>query len=421
MISHTDILTPDKLVIALIILLIYYLDYRPPWWNRTKKKTPTIPGPRAIPILGTNWLFYLGCYNLYKIKDFYIAMYKKYGPIVKQETYFNFPIYSVFEKKDIAQVLTSSSKYPFRPSSEASIAYRASRPDRYASPGITNAQGETWYHLRSTLTPCLISPKTVSNFTPEVFSLAEDWVNYLKRIKSPENQIKDLASIVVPLCIETTCDLVLGRRLGYLSPNPISEKSLKLVEALEGHFIGLRDTQYNFPWWKFFPTEAYRKLAYYETYIYETVLEMVAEFGVENDDETVYNLLLKTNIDEREKTGAIIDFISAGIHTLKNTLVFLLHMVAEHPETQEKIRQDLNYAKACMNEAFRLVPTATPLARVIDEDMELGGHLVKAGSVVLCHGDIACRSSDNFERPDEFLPERWLGENQHKNIAASTL
>ncbi|XP_044761457.1 ecdysone 20-monooxygenase [Coccinella septempunctata] len=418
MISQIFYLTPDKIVIALVVLFIYYLDYRPPWWNRSKKTQQSVPGPAALPILGTTWMFYLGFYKLHDIKEFYYAMYKKYGPIFKQETYFNFPIYNIFEKKDIEKVLKIPSKYPVRPPSEAAILYRLSRPDRYASAGITNAQGETWHLLRATLTPSLTSPKTMSNFMPEVHSLAEDWVSYLKRIQGPNGAINDLSDAVVPLCFETTLDLVLGRRLGYLSPNPLSEKSRKLVEALEGHFISLRDTQFNFPWWKFFPTKAFRMLGYWENYIYETVLEMVAEYGDENGDDTVYNSILRANIDEREKTGAIIDFISAGIHTLKNSLVFLLHMVAEHPEKQERIAMDLNYAKACMNEAFRLLPTATPLSRITEQDMELGGYQVKAGSVILCHGDIASRSEQNFERPNEFLPERWLGEERSKSVTS---
>lgn len=158
----------------------------------------------------------------------------------------------------------------------------------------------------------------------------------------------------------------------------------------ENGIWSLRNTQFNFPWWKFFPTKSYKMLAHWEDYIYETVLEMVAEYADDHREETVYNFILTANIDEREKTGAIIDFISAGIHTLKNSLVFLLHMVAEHPEFQEIIAQDLNYAKACMNETFRLLPTATPLSRITEHDMDLGGYQVKAGSIILCHGEVAC-------------------------------
>lgn len=146
MIPQIESLSPNKILIGLVIILICYFNFRPPWWKKNDKKTKSIPGPTAIPLIGTNWLFYFGCYNIYKIKDFYNAMYKKYGPIVKQESFFNYHIYNVFEKKDIEKVLKAPSKYPLRPSSEAAIIYRASRPDRYASVGITHAQGNYFLH-----------------------------------------------------------------------------------------------------------------------------------------------------------------------------------------------------------------------------------------------------------------------------------
>jgi len=50
--------------------------------------------------------------------------------------------------------------------------------------------------------------------------------------------------------------------------------------------------------------------------------------------------VLSANIDEREKKSAIVDFLAAGIFTLKNSLLLLLHQVAANPECQEKIIQD---------------------------------------------------------------------------------
>lgn len=50
--------------------------------------------------------------------------------------------------------------------------------------------------------------------------------------------------------------------------------------------------------------------------------------------------MLNANIDEREKKSAIVDFLAAGIFTLKNSLLLLLQQVAANPECQEKIIQD---------------------------------------------------------------------------------
>ncbi|KAL3279366.1 hypothetical protein HHI36_016876 [Cryptolaemus montrouzieri] len=133
----------DKIAVVLVILLFLFLDNRPPWWQiRKSKQKPKIPGPRSIPIIGTRWMFYIGRFKLNTLHEFYDEMFRKYGPIMKEEALFNVPIYNIFERKDIEKVLKSPSKYPVRPPAEALTFYRYSRPDRYASAGLVNEQGE---------------------------------------------------------------------------------------------------------------------------------------------------------------------------------------------------------------------------------------------------------------------------------------
>lgn len=102
--------------------------------------------------------------------------------------------------------------------------------------------------------------------------------------------------------------------------------------------------------------------------------------------------------------------------------MFLLYMVVEHSKAQEKIldHDSKTFIRACTLETFRILPTAYLLARVTSEDLELSGHLVKAGSVVLCHNGIACRDENNFKNATEFKPERWLGEERSETLKSST-
>lgn len=81
-------------------------------------------------------------YNLSKIHEYYNDLYRKYGDIVKEEALFNIPVFNIFSKSDIEKVLRSGGKYPFRPPTEAIAHHRKSRPDRYASTGLVNEQGE---------------------------------------------------------------------------------------------------------------------------------------------------------------------------------------------------------------------------------------------------------------------------------------
>ncbi|KAL4702719.1 hypothetical protein ACJJTC_011584 [Scirpophaga incertulas] len=127
-------------------------------------------------------------------------------------------------------------------------------------------------------------------------------------------------------------------------------------------------------------------------------------------------------LDMRDKKAAIIDFITAGIETLANSLVFLLYLLSGRPDWQERIRSELPCAgelraeeiaaapsvRAAASEAFRLLPTAPFLARLLEAPMTVAGHKLPAGTFVLAHTGAACRREENFWRATEYLPERWL-------------
>lgn len=112
----------------------------------------------------------------------------------------------------------------------------------------------------------------------------------------------------------------------------------------------------------------------------------------------------------------------SGIHTLKNSLVFLLYLVAKHPESQQKILEDesKSYLKACIMETFRILPTANCLARVTEEDLELSGYKVNAGSVLICQTGVACKNEKYFANANEFRPERWLDDEKHSTAGNAT-
>ncbi|XP_057668183.1 ecdysone 20-monooxygenase [Diorhabda carinulata] len=406
-----------------VIVAFILFGYGPPWWNRKnidclRNNVHDIPGPLSLPFLGTRWMFTFGGYSFGKIHEFYVEMYEKYGPIVKEEALFNIPVISVYEKIDIEKVFKSTGKYPIRPPTEAVVEYRRSRPDRYASTGLVNEQGTIWHHLRTSLTTNITSPKTIYGFLPQMQVITEDFCNLIKQKRQNDSLIADLDEIVNKMGLETSCALVLGRRLGFMLPGEESEIAKMLAEAIHQNFIAIRDTYFGLPIWKFFKTSAYKRLAESEETIYNIASELIRNVEDSTKESAIFQSVLNANIDEREKTAAIVDFIAAGIHTLKNSLVFLLYLVAKHPGTQEKILEDSSgaYLKACVMESFRVLPTANCLARITEEDLELSGYKVKAGSVVICQTGVACRNEKYFPNASEFRPERWLKDQKNYTL-----
>lgn len=104
------------------------------------------------------------------------------------------------------------------------------------------------------------------------------------------------------------------------------------------------------------------------------------------------------DLDVRDKKSAIIDFIAAGIETLAHTLIFVLNYVTADDGVNESPQKkcfkefehcgdvidstDLSiavYTKACLQETYRICPTAFCLARILEQDTVLSGYQLKAG------------------------------------------
>ncbi|KAG8224503.1 hypothetical protein J437_LFUL004985, partial [Ladona fulva] len=483
-------------------------------------------------------------------------MFKRYGPIVREEALWNFPVVSVMDKSAVEMVLRGSGgKYPLRPPTEATAYYRKSKPDRYASVGLVNEQGPTWHHLRTTLTPELTSTRTITRFLPEINVVANDFVHLLKKSRDKNHLVSSFEEIANCIGLESTCTLILGRRMGFLenakkdtakdekemtcsvcyppsdanlnnihineiyaseskslrkecissdlngnqpsnkycsqgdqSPTDtrISEnhrekelfdkgddegasdlmnsqledaerekrtieckdRAFRLASAVRAHFQASRDTYYGLPFWKIIPTPAYSRMAKAEGEIYDIISDLVEQSQIDEekhnkiqedkneDDSTTekgvqsvfMSVLNAQGLPLREKKAAIIDFIAAGIQTLGNTLVFLLYLISKHKEAQERLYEevcrlmpngssdelthdnlkDAVYLKACIMEAFRVLPTAPCVARILENEMNLNGFNLPAGTVVLCHTWMACMEESNFKNAKVFSPERWL-------------
>lgn len=437
----------DIIVILIIGVFFFITGYRPPWWRRKnwfinklnncqpKPKTiHDIPGPFSLPVFGTRWIYTFGGYKLDKIPEGYKHMFKQYGNVFREEALWNVPVVSLRKRQDIELVLRQSSKYPLRPPTEVISYYRKSRPDRYSSIGLVNEQGEAWYKLRSALTPELTSAKTIAQFVPELNMIVDDFISLLRKAKNENGIIYNLEEFTNRMGLESTCALILGRRMGFLE-NSIDLTASQLAKAVQEHFCASRDTFYGLPFWKYFKTQAYEKLIASEDTIYNIISDLVDTALIEENNtceidavKSVFMSMLQTDLDIREKKAAIIDFIAAGIQTLGNTLVFLLYLIGKNPIVQEKLYEEITnltplgditavtlskavYLRACINECFRILPTANLIARILENDINPSGFNLKAGTVVLCHTGVASLDEDNFKNAKNFEPERWMGEN----------
>lgn len=140
----------------------------------------------------------------------------------------------------------------------------------------------------------------------------------------------------------------------------------------------------------------------------------------DEDSTSIHEQILSSKLDIRDKKSGLIDLLTAGIETLATTLSVFLYHLSKNPDAQQKIFEELRagitrenlvdatYTKACIQEAYRMNPAAFVIARLQEEDLELSGYQVKAGTLVLCHTMIASQQEVNFTQAKRFIPDRWI-------------
>jgi len=132
-----------------------------------------------------------------------------------------------------------------------------------------------------------------------------------------------------------------------------------------------------------------------------------------------------TTMSDQQIHDEILTMFLAGHETSALSLSWAIHLLASHPEVQQKAADEvaavtsgrpiraadyprLHYLKAIVEETMRLYPSVWSLGRNVEQNTELDGNPIAKGTHVwLCiyhmHRDVRW-----FPEPDRFLPERWL-------------
>jgi cytochrome P450 len=145
-------------------------------------------------------------------------------------------------------------------------------------------------------------------------------------------------------------------------------------------------------------------------------------------------------LTDDEIRNELIVFMLAGHHTTATTLSYALWALGHHPDMQDRIRVEaaaigdreltpddvprLAYTVRVLHEALRVCPPGPSIPRMITHDIEVDGHLVKAGTgcavgVYAMHRDPALWDHPLQFNPDRFTPENTKGRDRWQYIPFS--
>jgi cytochrome P450 len=125
-------------------------------------------------------------------------------------------------------------------------------------------------------------------------------------------------------------------------------------------------------------------------------------------------------------------FLTAGTDTTAHVLTTSIFLLCQHPDSMKRLKDEIRahfahykditpervgnlpFLGAVIAEALRLqTPTAVGFGRRVGKGGEvISGHFIAEGTGVQVAQYPNNRSSRNFTKPDDFIPERWLGNTQ---------
>lgn len=162
------------------------------------------------------------------------------------------------------------------------------------------------------------------------------------------------------------------------------------------------------------------------------IAERIAE---DSDKDDLLDMLLKAryedggSMSEEQLIDEVLILFAAGHETTANALGFTLHLLATHPEVQEKAYLEvskidwdkdfemenlkkLSYVKQCVEEGMRLYPPAYYIDRESIEEDGIDGYRIPKNTMLLLAIYELHRDKRFWDQPQDYLPERFDASNK---------
>lgn len=294
---------------------------------------------------------------------------------------------------------------------------------KYLGHGLLTANGDFWLKQRRLIQPAFHKQK----MNQLVQNMQQTINSELQNI--PEEKPVDPFPITNQLAFN-----VVAKSLFHIGALDEKMNRLKVViHDVQAFLIKEIRVPYKAWWYKLSGQIKKHQLMALETdAIISEVIENRKKSGEKHND--LLDMLLETRYEdtgEAMSTQQLIDEIKilfiAGHETTANALTFMLHLLGNHSEIQQKVYdeiteiesqtsdvveqlQKMNYINAVINESMRLYPPAWITDRENIDDDQLLGYKIKEKTLIGVSFYALHRNPKYWENPEEFNPERFMGD-----------
>ncbi|XP_063905559.1 cytochrome P450 4c3-like [Zophobas morio] len=320
--------------------------------------------------------------------------------------------------------------------------------------GLLTSFGTKWQTRRKILTPAFhfsILQQFVSVFNEQAEQLIE-----ILSAECNKSYIK-VNSVLTQFTLKTISETAMGTKLEFKNKKDQAYKKAiyDIGEILAYRFIHpwcmaeIGNLLFNSSFFK--ERKAVNILHQFTREVIEEKEKNFVDTDLPKEEHDVYKgkrkLAMLDLLLSAKKNGRIIDnegireevdtFMFEGHDTITTALSFMLMLLANNKDVQERIYselveifgenfnenptynelQNLKYLERCIKESLRLYPSVFFMARNLGEDLKTAsGYLLPKGTQVVMYIYPMHRNPDLYPDPDKFDPDRFLPENcQHRH------
>jgi cytochrome P450 len=368
---------------------------------------PSPPGPKGWPLIG-NAPEYL--------RDplaFVTRCARQYGDIVKIRLP-GLPAVLLCNPQHIEQVLRGNHREFIKDKLTRSLS-------GFLGDGLLTSDGDFWRRQRQLIQPAFQSQ--------QVQRYAAVMVDDARRLVDGWSE-----GLSIDICREMSrlTARVVAKTLFDAQVDDVAEDVARAMDAVMAHFANPAVSFSRLPEW--FPTPS--KLRYREA-----VRQIDAIIGRiirqrqsgQHDPGDLLGRLLAARDDgggrmsDAQMRDELVTLFLAGHETTALSLAYCFYLLATHPEAEARWQTELDtvlegrpptaadvprlmYTDWIVRESMRLYPPAWTIAREALADCQIGGFHIPQGAQLWPVQWIVHRDPRWFDRPDEFLPERWDGD-----------
>ena len=313
--------------------------------------------------------------------------------------------------------------------------------------GVFSSEGDDWRRQRKIVAMAL-NTAHLKPFYPKLKTITERLLRRWERA-ADNGETTDLCRDLMRFTVDVTTQLAFGIDFNTLETHgPVIQQNLDKVFPVLNFRVNAP-----FPYWRYFRLPRDRELDRALAQVQLQVDEIIADVHRRMQaDRTLYDAptnFLEAMIAAKESEGIgfsdadvfanVCTLLLAGEDTTANTIAWTVNFLLQYPEHFNRARTEVDtviapavvpvdieqtaqlpFLEAFYSEAMRLKPVVPLNAMEPLQDVEMLGHVIPRGTVVMMLNRRIATQDENFGHAARFDPSRWLAHEGERQGAHDT-